>query len=215
MTEGRTSKFFDIYAYGFDAIYGNKNTFWNNLINKMFRKSMRIRFKKTIDGCYPIKGKSVIDIGCGPGHFGISLALRGAGQILGVDFAEGMIKIARENASSAGVDGKCRFMLCDFMETDISSVYDYSIVMGVMDYIEQPGNFISKVLSVTKSKAFFSFPVDEGILAWQRKLRYRSRCDLFMYSLNQLEDIFNSLGCKSFSIEKISRDYFVEVNVGK
>lgn len=211
MSEDRTSKFFDSYAHGFNAIYGNRNTFFNNVINNFFRKSMKIRFEKTVDGCFPIEGRSVIDIGCGPGHFGITLALRGAGHVLGIDFAEGMIELARENSMAAGVEDRCEYVLGDFMKADPGAIFDYSIVMGVMDYIEEPEKFIAKVLSITRAKAFFSFPVEGGILALQRKLRYKKRCDLYMYSADDLKKIFSGLDTREVIIEKISRDFFVTV----
>ncbi|MDO8281304.1 MAG: class I SAM-dependent methyltransferase [Thermodesulfovibrionia bacterium] len=209
MPINRTSDFFDMYAHGFNAIYGNKNNLLNNFINNIFRKSMKIRFVKVIEGCEPVEGKSVMDIGCGPGHIGISLAKNGAGYVFGIDFAEGMIELAKENAKLAGVEQRCEFILGDFMLTDIENKFDYSIVMGVMDYIAEPAEFIEKVLSVTRSKAFFSFPEDGGVLAWQRKLRYKKRCDLVMYKRESLNELFSGFKCKDVSIEKISRDFFV------
>ncbi|MBI4847193.1 MAG: methyltransferase domain-containing protein [Nitrospirae bacterium] len=205
-----TSGFFHSYAHDFNAIYGNKNTPLNSLINRIFRKSMRLRYAKTIEGCYPIEGKRVIDIGCGPGHFSIALARMGAQYVRGMDFAEGMIKIAKANAEDAGVGEACDFIMGDFTKDGIDGDFDYSIVMGVMDYIEEPKKAIEKVMSITKSKAFFSFPVDGGILAWQRKIRYRQRCELYMYTQEKLHELFSSsAGCGKFEIVKISRDFFV------
>ncbi len=40
--------FWDSYASDFDAIYGTKNSWINNAINKMFRNCMKIRFDKTM-----------------------------------------------------------------------------------------------------------------------------------------------------------------------
>ncbi|MBU4305744.1 MAG: methyltransferase domain-containing protein [Candidatus Omnitrophica bacterium] len=211
MSKKSTAEFFDSYAHGFNAIYGNKNTFLNNLINKYFRESMKLRYDKTIEGCYPIKGKTVIDIGCGPGHYSITLAKKGADYISGIDFAEAMIDLARQNAKNTGVENKCNFILGDFMNTVIKDKFDYSIVMGFMDYIEEPWKVIEKVLSITKAKAFFSFPVEGGVLAWQRKLRYKKKCNLFMYNIEQLHELFANLNYKKLEVEKISRDLFVTV----
>ncbi len=211
MSKRSTSEFFDTYAHGFSAIYGNKNTFLNNLINQYFRKSIKLRFYKTIEGCYPIKGKSVIDIGCGPGHYSITLAKKGAKYVCGIDFAEGMIDLARQNAKYAGVEDRCNFILGDFVAEVIKDKFDYSIVMGFMDYSKEPRKLIEKVLAITKSKAFFSFPVDSGILAWQRKIRYQKKCDLFLYNSEQLNTLFSDLNYKELKVEKIGRDFFVAV----
>jgi 2-polyprenyl-3-methyl-5-hydroxy-6-metoxy-1,4-benzoquinol methylase len=211
MPKRNVAEFFDSYAQDFNAIYGNKNTVVNNIINKLFRKSMRERYLKTIAGCDPIEGRSIIDIGCGPGHYAVSLASGGAGHVCGIDFAESMIELSEKNAERAGVSSSCSFILGNFMTFETERMYDYSIVMGFMDYVEDPKALIDKVISITVSKAFFSFPSDSGLLAWQRKIRYKKRCDLFMYNASSLYELFSPVQCKNVLIEKISRDYFTTV----
>ena len=49
----RTSEFFDSYAHDFSAIYGTGSGFFKDLINRLFRKSMVIRYRKTVEGCDP------------------------------------------------------------------------------------------------------------------------------------------------------------------
>jgi ubiquinone/menaquinone biosynthesis C-methylase UbiE len=213
METNATAKFFDAYANDFNAIYGNDNTMFNAIVNRVFRRSMVLRYEKTLAGCTPIEGKTVIDIGCGPGHYGVALAARGASRVLGVDFASGMIDIARQRAERAGVGDRCTFTLGDFLAATADEKFDYAIVMGFMDYIEDPRTLIEKVLRVCRGKAFFSFPVDGGPLAWQRRLRYRSRCPLYLYSRARIEGLLAGLPIRSSSIEPIDRDYFVTLTV--
>ncbi|NIM20624.1 MAG: methyltransferase domain-containing protein [Candidatus Latescibacteria bacterium] len=215
MPKRDVSDFFDSYASDFNAIYGNRNTLLNNLINKLFRKSMRVRYIRTIEGCEPIEGRSVIDIGCGPGHYGVALAKKGAARVCGIDFAESMIDLAKSRAVRSGVADRCSFFLGDFWDYPAEEKFDYAIVMGFMDYIEDPRELIERVLSLTSHKAFFSFPSASGFLAWQRRLRYRKRCDLFMYDLGQLYDLFEGTGYQKIHLEKINRDYFVTVSMAK
>lgn len=212
-TTTRTASFFDAYAKDFNAIYGNENTLVNGVVNKLFRKSMMLRYEKSLAGCQPIQGKTVIDIGCGPGHYGVALAAQGASRVLGVDFAPGMIEIARKRAEKAGVTDRCTFTLGDFLDVSGDEKFDYAIVMGFMDYIEDAGALMRKVLGVCRGKAFFSFPADGGPLAWQRRLRYRSRCALYMYTEPQIRSLVSALGVRSSSIEPISRDFFVTLTV--
>ena len=213
MEGGRTAEFFDAYARDFSAIYGNENTFVNSVVNKLFRKSMMLRYEKSLAGCQPVQGKTVIDIGSGPGHYAVALAAQGASRVLGVDFAPGMIDIARKRAERAGVTDRCTFTLGDFLEASGDEKFDYAIVMGFMDYIEDAGALMRKVLNVCRGKAFFSFPADGGPLAWQRRLRYRSRCALYMYTEPQIRSLVSALGVKASSIEPISRDFFVTLTV--
>src|SRR5579863_241715 len=181
MAKASVSEFFDTYSHDFNSIYGNENTPFNRLVNGLFRKSMRLRYANTLQGCEQIEGRTVLDIGCGPGHYCVALAAKGASRILGIDFARGMIELAQRNAQQVGVGDKCEFMTADFMNYPFAETFDYSIVMGFMDYVPDPRPVVERVLSLTRSKAFFSFPVEGGVLGWQRKLRYRDRCDLFLY----------------------------------
>jgi 2-polyprenyl-3-methyl-5-hydroxy-6-metoxy-1,4-benzoquinol methylase len=207
--ETRTANFFDTYAKDFSAIYGNENTPVNAVVNRMFRKSMMLRYERTLAGCAPIEGKTVIDIGCGPGHYSVALAARGASRVLGVDFASGMIDIAKKRAENAFVADRCTFTLGDFLEVTGDEKFDYAVVMGFMDYIEDPLALMKKVLAVCRGKAFFSFPADGGVLAWQRRIRYRSRCALYLYGEPQIRALCAKLDVKSWTVEAIARDFFV------
>jgi 2-polyprenyl-3-methyl-5-hydroxy-6-metoxy-1,4-benzoquinol methylase len=209
MSPDRTQTFFHEYANDFDAIYGNQNGLIDSVINRIFRKSMRLRFEKSIEGCNPIEGRSVLDIGCGPGHYSITLAQRGAGRVVGIDFAEGMLQLATEHAKKVGVGDRCKFTVADFYTYPPQDVFDYVIVMGFMDYMPDPAKVVAKVLSLIKDKAFFSFPVAGGLLGWQRSLRYKKRCDLFLYSEEQLKQIFSQFPEATATIEPIARDFFV------
>ncbi len=84
------SRFFDNYASEFQDIYGSEYNLRNRIVNHYFRASMRLRFEKTIEGCFPIEGMTVLDVGCGPGHYSTNLALRGAQKVVGLDFAQEM-----------------------------------------------------------------------------------------------------------------------------
>jgi 2-polyprenyl-3-methyl-5-hydroxy-6-metoxy-1,4-benzoquinol methylase len=210
MTSENVARFFDSYAEGFNAIYGNRDTFVNRLVNKHLRSSMRIRFEKSIAGCHPIKGRSVVDVGTGPGHYAITLAEKGAGRVLGVDFAEGMIDVARKNAAHLGADSVCEFQFGDFHTYDLKGEkFNYGIAMGFMDYMANPQATVNRLLSLVTDKAFFSFPSSRGVLAWQRKLRYKSKCDLYLFSERDVRRLFDESAIARYEIEKISRDFFV------
>ncbi|MGH8619263.1 MAG: class I SAM-dependent methyltransferase [Burkholderiales bacterium] len=213
ISEPRAAGFFDAYAHDFNAIYGGDNGPLNRIVNRLFRQAMVVRYEKTLAGCQPVAGKSVLDVGCGPGHYGVALAKAGAGSVFGVDFAPAMIEIAKRQASAAGVADRCRFADGDFLAYPFTEKFDYAVVMGFMDYIRDAEGLVRRVLALTKGRAFFSFPADGGVLAWQRKLRYKSRCDLFMYTAPQLEALFGALAPGRASIESIGRDFFVTVRM--
>lgn len=209
-TPSKTEAFFDSYAVDFNSIYGNEHARFTGFINRVFRRSMRLRYEYTIKACDPIKDHSVLDIGCGPGHYSIALASRGASHVLGLDFAPGMIQIAQAKAREAGLESVCEFLTGDFFELDETAQYDYVILMGFMDYMEDAGAVIDKALRLTRKTCFFSFPSSGGILAWQRRMRYKSRCPLYLYSKEDLIRLFSIRNGFRSQIKKIDRDYWVK-----
>lgn len=209
MSIPQVSEFFNSYAHDFDAIYGTRNSLIGSIINRLFRQSMKLRYLRTLRACSPVIGHSVLDIGCGPGHYSVALAKMGASEVLGIDFAESMLGIARKRASAQGVLGTCSFERRDFLVDKIDRRYDFTILMGIMDYITEPLETVRKAISLTKKRAFFSFPLDGGLLGWQRKLRYSSRCKLFLYSRAQVHRIFSHFSEVKFQIENLKRDLFV------
>jgi len=213
MPEQSVAQFFDSYSADFNALYGSRKTALNSLIDRTFRKSMRLRFERSVEGCMPVEGRSVLDVGCGPGHYSVHLASQGASSCFGLDFAESMVHLAQENAVGNRVSERCEFVCGDFSKYAFDRQFDYAIVMGFMDYIENPEPIIDKVLSLARRKAFFSFPSAGGFLAWQRKMRYKKRCSLFLYREANLEALFSRKKGMRFEIEKISRDFFVTVHL--
>ncbi|HOD55225.1 MAG TPA: class I SAM-dependent methyltransferase [Candidatus Cloacimonadota bacterium] len=207
---GNTKQFFNDYSVDFNSIYATRGWFYR-IIDKFFRKSMRLRFEKTIENCEPIKDKTVFDVGCGPGHYSVLLAQMGAKKVLGIDFSDKMIELANQLAKEKQVTNNCQFLVKDIYDFK-DEEFDFVILMGFMDYIKEPVSLIQQIIKLTKEKAMFSFPVAEGILAWQRKLRYKKKCPLYLYTRSDLNKLFDSLPNIEVSIEKISRDYFVVIS---
>ena len=204
--------FWDSYASDFDAIYGTTNSLINNAINKLFRKSMKMRFEKTMS-LIPEDKVSVIDIGCGPGHYCFYLAQNGQREIIGIDFSEKMMQLATFHAIELGIEKKLEFKVENFLEFEPDKKFDYSIMMGFIEYFKHPEVIIKKALAITNTKILISFPVSVGLLAFQRKLRYKRRCFLRLYSYEEIKRLLEGLNISSFTIEKIKRDFFVTINL--
>jgi 2-polyprenyl-3-methyl-5-hydroxy-6-metoxy-1,4-benzoquinol methylase len=209
MQEKKTAQFFDRYSQDFSSIYGTRSNMLMRIVDKVFRKSMLLRFVRTLQECLPAEGKTALDVGCGPGHYGIALARQGLCEVVGIDFAEKMITLAREQATANGLERICRFEVADFFALDEAKHYDYLILMGFMDYIREPETAIRKAMQLANAKVLFSFPAAGGILAWQRKIRYRTKCPLFLYTEKQIHNLFGDINPWSYELERIDRDYFI------
>ena len=207
--QNRTVRFFDAYADEFNALYGAPRNLFNLIINPLLRRSMRLRFERTMRECAPLDGSAVLDVGCGPGHYAIALAKGGASEVVGIDFSQAMIDLARRNAIAANLESRCRFQCADFLLYQADKKFDFVILMGFMDYVADPKTVIEKAVMLSTRKTLFSLPNKRGLLAWQRRLRYRNRCPLFMYDRAEIERLFSGIQGVNVDIQKLSRDYFV------
>ena len=209
--ETNTGQFFDQYAVDFSKIYGTDNSKFSNLLNHIFRRSMYLRFQQVLAECRPIENRTVLDIGCGPGLYAVTLAKLGARKVVGIDLADRMVNLAKEYARSEGVEHKCDFFVGDFATSNFDEKFDYTVIMGVMDYIAAPAEFISNACNSTHGKVLVSFPEKSGILAQIRKVRYKNKCDLYLYNKPIIDRLMNNIDSNSYNIDKLARDYFLTI----
>ncbi len=208
----KTCRFFDDYADQFDEIYMIQTQVglmgW---LNRRLRASMLIRYEKTFLSLQPMKERTVLDVGCGSGRFILKCLELGAAKVTGIDLSEKMVSLSKNTLNRVdNFSDRADIIIGDFMKYTFPNPYDYAIIMGVMDYIENAEDFLVKLNKTVLSRAVLSFPVAESIWALQRKVRYKLRaCPLYFYRRRQLEKLMVCSGFKSFSIERIGRDYFV------
>ena len=209
------SIFFDGYAHDFSSIYKEdtkKRSSFDKLMDKWFRKGIKDRFDLTLNETKKDTIKTILDIGCGPGHFVIKF-LEQEKQVTALDIAPSMIEITKKRVQSVGKNDQVKFILEDYLEYKPTEKFDAACVMGFFDYVEDPVITLKKLNNEVKKEIYISIPDNKGFLAWQRKIRYKQRnCPLFLYSIEFLEDSLKKAGCFEISeIIAIDRGYFVKI----
>ena len=208
------SIFFDVYAHDFSSIYKEdtkKRSSFNKLMDKWFRFGIEERFNITIDSIKKDSIKSVLDIGCGPGHFVVKF-LEQEKDITALDIAPSMLEITKQRVEAMGKK-EVDFVLEDYLEYKPNKKFDAACVMGFFDYVEEPVKVLKKLLNDVEKEIYISIPDNRGILALQRRVRYKLRnCPLFLYSKKYLEQCLKDAGCFEISeITDMDRGYFVTI----
>ena len=79
------------------------------------------------------KGKKVLDVGCGTGNFALKAAKKGA-IVLGIDFAEEAIKIAKKARKHANLQFE------KLNVKDVTEKYDVIVSIGTLEHMDKPFN---------------------------------------------------------------------------
>lgn len=197
---------FEAVSQDFSRIYnGEQDSIFYRLVDLLFRKQILQRRRELILSLSGnLKGKKVLDIGCGPGIYAIDLAKKGAEAVLGIDISTTMIQLAEENAERYGLAEVCKFKNMDFMETNFQNSFDIIIAAGIFDYIKEPKDFLLKIKTLMNEKAILSFPIKWTIMTPIRMLWLLKRgCPNFYYSKRYIQKMLNLYGIRILSIDRI------------
>jgi len=196
---------FEWDARNFAAIYADSSPV-SRWFNRVFRKAIFVRYEVAMKEAADVRGKTVLDIGCGSGVYSVELAKRGAARVLGIDFSEPMLSLARDAARAAGVESTTEFVSGEFLSHDFGSEsFDYSIAMGVFDYLENAPPFLSKMSQLTRGKVLASFPRYSMVRGTARRLRYRltKRGDVYYYTSSDVDRLADSAGIKRHRLVRV------------
>lgn len=201
---------FQADAQRFDAIYEERKGLLTRLIDNWWRGIVRKRLEVNLEQLEPMKGKSILDVGCGSGRFCIAYAEHGAARVVGVDFASAMVDLAKQIAQKAGVADRCEFIEGAFPEAVKDEMFDASTANGFFDYIENPVPLITRMREITREKMIMSFP---KAIEWRvpvRRLRFWIKgTPLFLYREGQVEQILRDAGVTNYDWINLDRDHLI------
>lgn len=105
-----------------------------------------------------LKGKKIIDVGCGGGILAESMALRGA-DTLGIDMGTAPLSVAELHALEAGVDNVAyQKVPVEELATEQVAHYDVVTCMEMLEHVPDPASIIKACSDMVKpgGKVFFS-----------------------------------------------------------
>ena len=191
-------RFFNGYASDFSSIYledERPRSFFNKTMDRLFRKDIETRLVDTVNLIKKDSIKTVLDIGCGPGHLVVKI-LELEKDVTALDIAPNMLSITQARVDSMKFNANFETILADYLEHEFDETFDATSVMGFFDYVQDPVSVLKKLLKDTNKEIYISIPDDKGFLAFQRKIRYKLRnCPLYLYSRESLVQHLKDAGC--------------------
>jgi SAM-dependent methyltransferase len=89
-----------------------------------------------------IKGKVVLDFGCGPGAEVTEMALLGAKRVIGLDISEKFLRLGQEQAEKAGVAAKCEFV------ASIANPVEVIVSLDSFEHFAEPSAVLQMMYSL-------------------------------------------------------------------
>ncbi|WP_106496097.1 class I SAM-dependent methyltransferase [Lentibacillus sp. Marseille-P4043] len=114
-----------------------------------------------------LKGKSILDLGCGTGQFARYCIDHGALKVLGVDISRNMIELAKKENNHQRIDYICLPM--EDLELP-NQKFDIIISSLAVHYIENYSNLIEKISGLLKSNGEFIFSTEHPIVTARKEM---------------------------------------------
>ena len=215
-SEDQVKAHFRKQAVRFDTIYEDKKSLWQRFVDKFFRQVVKDRFDLTFREITELDGKSILDVGCGSGRYALEFARRGANRIIGIDYAQEMIELAKGYAENTKENASCRFVCGDFADYDFREQFDCAVAMGFFDYLKDPSSYLAKMKSLTRSEIIASFPKRWTFRSVIRKTRlFLAGCPVYFYSKREIEELLRQNQISEYRIFDLSRDLIIIAQISQ
>ncbi len=110
-----------------------------------------------IDQRTGLKGKKVLDVGCGGVILAESMALRGA-EVTGIDMGEAPLSVAKLHLLETGAKVDYRQITAEQLATEMPNQFDVVTCMEMLEHVPDPGSVIAACATMVKpgGQLFFS-----------------------------------------------------------
>jgi 2-polyprenyl-6-hydroxyphenyl methylase/3-demethylubiquinone-9 3-methyltransferase len=110
-----------------------------------------------IDRLSPLKGRRVLDVGCGGGVLSDAMARHGA-QVLGIDLASKPLKVAQLHALEAGTQAvEYREVAAETLAAEVPGTFDIVTCMEMLEHVPDPAAIVSACATLVKPGGWVFF----------------------------------------------------------
>ena len=110
-----------------------------------------------IDKTVALKGKTVLDVGCGGGILSESMAERGA-KVTGIDLGEKALKVAQLHSLESGVAVDYQLISVEKLAEQQPASFDVVTCLEMLEHVPDPASVVAACAKLVKpgGKVFFS-----------------------------------------------------------
>ena len=149
-----------------------------------------------------VRGRTILDLGCGSGIFDRFLIHAGAVDVWGIDFSNSAIERAKERAAELKINDKCHYECAAITEANFPRT-DITVALGLLDYLAP--NEVIAVFRKTESQyylmSFLQRKLSISMVLHSFYTRYRKVPVVKRYRASQLREFLAKAGKTGYSID--------------
>ena len=110
-----------------------------------------------IDGISGLRGRRVLDVGCGGGILAEAMAARGA-RVTGIDLADKPLKVAQLHLLESGLEVEYRLIAPEALASEAAGSFDVVTCMELLEHVPEPALTVQACSNLVRSggHVFFS-----------------------------------------------------------
>ena len=110
-----------------------------------------------INGIAPLRGKKVLDVGCGGGILSESMAAAGA-EVSGIDLSEKALKVAKLHLLESGLKVDYHMIAAETLAEQKPGEFDVVTCLEMLEHVPQPASIVAACARLVKpgGHVFFS-----------------------------------------------------------
>ncbi len=195
---------FNRHAEDFDRLYDvDRQSVFSRWFNRRFHADIAARYLAAIEHVRTSGAQSVLDVGCGPGHYLAALSRMGIPRIVGIDVSEHMLTLARHN-SEIVQSQSIELVHGDFVTWQSTETFDVVLALGFFDYVAEPIDVLKRMRERANLSVFASFPSRNPIRTPIRWIRRRMQgTKVYFYNRAKIGALAQNSGFPEVEIEKI------------
>lgn len=195
---------FNRHAVEFDRLYApERQSTFDRWLNRRFHSDIAGRYVAALEHVRASGAKSVLDVGCGPGHYLAALAKMGVSRIVGIDASEEMLALARSHPDIAS-EPSIELIHADYSTWEPGEVFDVILAIGFFDYTASPESLLLRMRAQSRLSVFASFPSRHWFrtpFRWVRRRLQGTR--VYFYSESQIRELGRLAGFQNVTVTKL------------
>lgn len=204
--------YWDKRAQRYARIYSNRKPLHEKVFDSLFRRAFHKRLRETVDYLGNLKGKKILDLGCGPGFYLKECLSRGASQVTGLDLSGKMIENARSLIGMEwSVKNRWTLLRKRLPSYEFEDSYDVVLAIGVLEYLALPVDYLSRLVPFVNEVLICTLSSNTAWISRCRRfyLQRFLKIPIRLYSEEQIKNITIQAGFRLVELKRLGPTYWI------